>query len=66
MTRLEAITRATELSIEHKLLTESVYKYVTSLPNGFMYISFFGRKPTFFRKFDHRILIDEYFIIKGI
>jgi len=45
-----------EWSIEPKLL-KSVYDYATAIPNGFMHISFFGRKPTFFRKFD-RILIE--------
>lgn len=45
-----------EWSIEPKLL-KSVYEYATAVPNGFLHISFFGRKPTFFRKFD-RILIE--------
>ena len=45
-----------EWSIEPKLL-KSVYEYATAVPNGFLHISFFGRKPTFFRKFD-RIVIE--------
>ena len=45
-----------EWAIEPKLL-KAVYDFATSTPNSFLHISFFGRKPTFFKKFD-RILIE--------
>jgi len=44
-----------EWSIEPKLL-KSVYDFATDSPNSFLHISFFGRKPTFFKKFDRIIL----------
>jgi hypothetical protein len=46
-----------EWAIEPKLL-KAVYDFATSTPNSFLHISFFGRKPTFFKKFD-RILIEN-------
>jgi adenylate kinase family enzyme len=45
-----------EWAIEPKLL-KAVYDYATNSQNSFLHISFFGRKPSFFKKFD-RILID--------
>jgi GTPase SAR1 family protein len=50
-------TLADEWSIEPKFL-ESVYKYATQKPNSFLHISFCGRRPLFFSKFD-RIMINE-------
>jgi Cdc6-like AAA superfamily ATPase len=44
-----------EWSIDPKLL-KSVYDFATDSPNSFLHISFFGRKPTFFKKFDRIIL----------
>jgi Cdc6-like AAA superfamily ATPase len=49
-------TIESEWAIEPKLL-KAVYDYATSSPNSFLHISFFGRKPTFYKKFD-RILIE--------
>jgi len=46
-----------EWSIDPKLL-KAVYEFAIDAPNSFLHISFFGRKPTFFRKFD-RIVFSE-------
>jgi hypothetical protein len=46
-----------EWSIDPKLL-KSVYEFAIDQPNSFLHISFFGRKPTFFKKFD-RIIYDD-------
>ena len=44
-------TLENEWSIDRKLL-KSVYDYATDEPNSFLHISFFGRRPQFFKKFD--------------
>jgi Cdc6-like AAA superfamily ATPase len=50
-------TLADEWSIEPKFL-EKVYKFATDTPNSFLHISFCGRRPLFFKKFD-RIITDQ-------
>lgn len=50
-------TLADEWAIEPKFL-QSVYKYATEKPNSFLHISFCGRRPIFFSKFD-RIITNE-------
>lgn len=50
-------TLADEWAIEPKFL-QSVYKYATERPNSFLHISFCGRRPLFFSKFD-RIMVNE-------
>ena len=44
-----------DLNINPDML-DSLYKYATDTPNSFLHISFFGGKPTFFKKFDKIIL----------
>jgi hypothetical protein len=50
-------TLADEWAIEPKFL-QSVYQYATEKPNSFLHISFCGRRPLFFSKFD-RIMVNE-------
>ena len=52
--RKEFETLVDEWSIDPKFL-ERVYKYATDAPNSFLHISFCGRKPVFFKKFDRII-----------
>ena len=49
-------TLSDEWSIEPKLLRD-VYEFAINGPNSFLHISFCGRKPMFFKKFD-RIVIE--------
>jgi len=51
-------TLVDEWSINPKLL-QNVYKYATQRPNSFLHISFFGRKPIFFSKYDRIIVPDS-------
>lgn len=44
-------TLENEWSIDHHLL-KKIYDYATDTPNSFLHISLFGRKPTFFKRFD--------------
>jgi hypothetical protein len=47
----EMRTLESEWAIEPKLL-KSVYEYAVSQPNSWLHISFAGRAPRFYRKFD--------------
>ena len=47
----EMRTLESEWAIEPKLL-KSVYEYAVALPNSWLHISFAGRAPRFYRKFD--------------
>lgn len=49
-------TLSEEWSIDPKLL-QSIYNFATDAPNSFLHISFCGRKPVFFKKFD-RIIVE--------